>query len=149
MCGIYSIQKVLTFQRPLWTLKNCLGSPVNHQAFNSSARKPVVNTLALDSRGRGFKSLSRQFLSFSCVHLFLYFTGFSSFVIYRYRYIIYLFKNNTGYMGCILVHGKTVLKVCTWSNNLFSKVTNSRGTQPTRQRWVRFDTAYIFWKLIK
>ena len=54
-----------------------VGRPVSHKALSSAALlrgRPdgvVVNTSALESRGRGFKSRSGQFLGFSpCVCLF-------------------------------------------------------------------------------
>ena len=61
---------------PVKTLK-FVGRPVSHKALSSAALlrgRPdgvVVNTSALESRGRGFKSRSGQFLGFSlCVCLF-------------------------------------------------------------------------------
>ena len=42
----------------------------------------MVNTSALESRGRGSNPVQGNFQSFICVHLFLYFTGFSSFVVH-------------------------------------------------------------------
>ena len=61
------------------TLKNCLGGPVSHKAFNSTARQRgclsgvVVNTSALESRGRRFKSHSRQFVEFFIFFIYFYF----------------------------------------------------------------------------
>ena len=56
-----------------------VGRPVSHKALSSAALlrgRPdgvVVNTSALESRGRGFKSRSGQFLGFSlCVCLYIY-----------------------------------------------------------------------------
>ena len=52
----------------------------------------MVNTSALESRGRGFKSRSRQFLEFhlcSFISFFLSFTGFSSFVLCIYIFSTY------------------------------------------------------------
>ena len=61
---------------PVKTLK-FVGRPVSHKALSSAALlrgRPdgvVVNTSALESRGRGFKFRSGQFLGFSlCVYLF-------------------------------------------------------------------------------
>ena len=94
--------------------KNLLRSPVSHKALSSAALlrgRPdgaVVNTSALESRGRGFKSRSGQclgqFLGFSlcfyiklpvykvpwllkfslCDGLFVSLTGLSSFVLIIY-----------------------------------------------------------------
>ena len=77
ICVIYIRQKGLqAFQSaPVKTLK-FVGRPVSHKALSSAALlrgRPdgvVVNTSALESRGRGFKSRSGQFLGFSlCVCL--------------------------------------------------------------------------------
>ena len=78
VCVIYIRQKGLqAFQSaPVKTLK-FVGRPVSHKALSSAALlrgRPdgvLVNTSALESRGRGFKSRSGQFLGFSlCVCLF-------------------------------------------------------------------------------
>ena len=80
ICVIYIRQKGLqAFQSaPVKTLK-FVGRPVSHKALSSAALlrgRPdgvVVNTSALESRGRGFKSRSGQFLGFSlCVYIYIY-----------------------------------------------------------------------------
>ena len=43
-------------------------------------------TLKIALNGIPFKAILLVFI-FTCVHLFLYFTGFSSFVVYIYIYI--------------------------------------------------------------
>ena len=80
ICVIYIRQKGLqAFQSaPVKTLK-FVGRPVSHKALSSAALlrgRPdgvVINTSALESRGRGFKSRSGQFLGFSlCVYIYIY-----------------------------------------------------------------------------
>ena len=77
ICVIYIRQKGLqAFQSaPVKTLK-FVGRPVSHKALSSAALlrgRPdgvVVNTSALESRGRGFKSRSGQFFRVFTLCLF-------------------------------------------------------------------------------
>ena len=74
----FSVFTGADWSAPVKTLK-FVGRPVSHKALSSAALlrgRPdgvVVNTSALESRGRGFKSRSGQFLGFSlCVYIYIY-----------------------------------------------------------------------------
>ena len=86
---IYIRQKGLqAFQSALVKTLKFVGRPVSHKALSSAALlrgRPdgvVVNTSALESRGRGFKSRSGQFLGFSLCLFILSLTGLSSSVLF-------------------------------------------------------------------